>query len=47
MYMYGIHCTEAQGRKAARGLSAINAMHPECVCYNYFISRGHSAAMLP
>ena len=29
--------------EAARGLSAINAMHPECPCYNYFISRGHSA----
>ena len=31
---------EARGREAARGLSAINAMHPECTCYNYFISRG-------
>ena len=29
--MYGIYCTKARGRKAARGLSAINAMHPECV----------------
>jgi hypothetical protein len=28
--MYGIYCTEARGREAARGLSAINAMHPEC-----------------
>ncbi len=27
--MYGIYCTEA------RGLSAIYAMHPECMCYNY------------
>ena len=38
--MYGIYCTEAQGHEAARGLSAINAVHPECTCYNYFISRG-------
>ena len=28
--MYGIYCTKAQGREAARGLSTINAMHPEC-----------------
>ena len=28
--MYGIYCTEARGREAARGLSAINAIHPEC-----------------
>ena len=32
----------ARGREAARGLSAINAMHPECTCYNYFISRGQA-----
>ena len=38
--MYGIYFTEARGREAARGLRAINAMHPECTCYNYFISRG-------
>ena len=38
--MYGIYCTEARGREAARGLSAINAMHPECTCYNRLISRG-------
>ena len=25
--IYGIYCTEAQGREVARGLSAINAMH--------------------
>ena len=45
--MYGIYCTEARGREAARGLNAINAMHPECACYNYFISRGHYVAILP
>ena len=28
--MYGIYCPEARGREAAQGLSAINAMHPEC-----------------
>ena len=28
--MYGIYCIEARGREAARGLSAINAIHPEC-----------------
>ena len=27
--MYGIYCTEARGREAARGLRAINAMHPD------------------
>ena len=27
--MYGIYCTEARGHEAARGLSAINAIHPE------------------
>ena len=27
--MYGIYCTEARGHEAARGLSVINAMHPE------------------
>ena len=27
--MYGIYCTEARG-PCARGLRAINAMHPEC-----------------
>ena len=26
--MYGIYCTEARGREAARGQSAVNAMHP-------------------
>ena len=31
--MYGIYCTEAQGRKVALGLSAIDAMHAECKCY--------------
>ena len=44
--MCGIYCTEARGHKAARGLSAINAMHPECTCYNYFISRGHWATIV-
>ena len=29
--MYGIYCTKVRGCKAARGLSAINTMHPECV----------------
>ena len=38
----GIYCTEAREREAARGLSAINAMHPKCAWYNYFISCGHS-----
>ena len=28
--MYGIYCTEARGREAARGLRSINGMHPEC-----------------
>ena len=28
--MYVIYCTEARGREAARGLSAINPIHPEC-----------------
>ena len=28
------------GREAARWLSAINAMHPECTWYNHFISHG-------
>ena len=47
MYVIYMYCTEARGCKAAWGLSAINAMHPECVCYNYFISRGHSVTILP
>ena len=29
--MHGIYCTEAQGHEAAIELSAINAMHPECI----------------
>ena len=31
--MYGIYCNEAQGREVARGLSATNAMHPNCAWY--------------
>ena len=31
--MYDIYGTEARGCEAARGLSAIDAIHPECLCY--------------